>query len=198
LLFRGGGAFPTRLPDLFFTEWVLATVIAAAAVAAAVAPERLTAIASIGVVGFTVALLFQILSAPDLAITQLMVETLFVVIVVLVVHHLPKLAVTKPLTSAQTARNLVVAGIVGTTVTLLIWSVTALPFSTHVSEYFAAESVPAAHGQNVVNVVLVDFRATDTLGEITVLAVAALSVYTLLKLRLRGSGTVDVLEEHAL
>jgi multicomponent Na+:H+ antiporter subunit A len=197
LLIRGGATFPTGPPSVYFTEWVLATVIASAAIAAAVAPGRLTAIASIGVVGFTIALLFQILSAPDLAITQLMVETLFVVIVVLVVHHLPKLAVTRPLTSAQTARNLAVAGIVGTTVTSLIWSVTALPFSPHVSEYFAAESVPKAHGQNVVNVVLVDFRATDTLGEIAVLAVAALSVYTLLKLRMSRTETDDVLEEGA-
>ena len=197
LLLRGGGTFPDGLPRLYFTEWVLATVIAAAAIAATVAPGRLTAIASIGVVGFTIALLFQILSAPDLAITQLMVETLFVVIAVLVIHHLPRLAATKPLTSAQTLRNLVVAGIVGGTVTFLIWSVTALPFSPHISEYFAAESVPVAHGQNVVNVVLVDFRATDTLGEITVLAVAALSVYTLLKLRGRGSETDDVVEEEA-
>ena len=118
-------------------------------------------------------------------------------IVVLVVHHLPRLAITKPLTSAQTARNLAVACILGATVTFLIWSVTALPFSPHISEYFAAESVPTAHGQNVVNVVLVDFRATDTLGEITVLAVAALSVYTLLKLRVRRSEANDVLEEDA-
>jgi len=126
-----------------------------------------------------------------------MVETLFVVIVVLVVHHLPTLAVTKPLTAIQTTRNLVVAGIMGATVTLLIWSVTAQPFSTHVSEYFAAKSVPAAHGQNVVNVVLVDFRATDTLGEIAVLAVAALSVYALLKVRPRRSQADGVLQEDA-
>lgn len=197
LLLRGGGTFPTTLPDLYFTEWVLACVIAAAAIAATVAPGRLTAIASIGVIGFTIALLFQILSAPDLAITQLMVETLFVVIIVLVVHHLPRLTVTKPFTSAQTAQNLVVAVIVGATITSLIWSVTDLPFSPHISEYFAAESVPTAHGQNVVNVVLVDFRATDTLGEITVLAVAALSVYTLLKLRVSRGEADDVLEEHA-
>ena len=196
LLLRGGGAFPTKLPSLYFTEWVLVTVIAAAAVAAAVAPRRLTAIASIGVVGFTIALLFQILSAPDLAITQLMVETLFVVIVVLVLHHLPKLAATRSLTHAQTVRSFLVALVVGATVTCLIWSVTALPFSTHVSEYFAAESVPTAHGQNIVNVVLVDFRATDTLGEITVLAVAALSVYALLKLRL-GKADGDTLEDDA-
>ena len=193
LLLRGGGALPAEVPNLYFTEWVLVTVIASAAVAATVAPGRLTAIASIGVVGFTIALLFQILSAPDLAITQLMVETLFVVIVVLVVHHLPRLAATKSLTWTQTTRNALVALAVGATITFLIWSVTTLPFSNHVSEYFAAESVPTAHGQNVVNVVLVDFRATDTLGEITVLAVAALSVYSLLKLRLgkADGGTVE-------
>ena len=196
LLLRGGSAFPTELPSLYITEWVLVTVIATAAVAATVAPRRLTAIASIGVVGFTIALLFQILSAPDLAITQLMVETLFVVIIVLVIHHLPRLAATRPLTRAQTTRNLLVALAVGATVTVLIWSATALPFSTHISEYFAAESVPTAHGQNVVNVVLVDFRATDTLGEITVLAVAALSVYALLKLRL-GKADRETGEEDA-
>jgi multicomponent Na+:H+ antiporter subunit A len=183
LFFRGGISLPAQLPALHFTEWVLVTVIATAAIGATAARGRLTAIAAIGVVGFTVALLFEMLSAPDLAITQLMVETLFVVIVVLIIQHLPALGATEPANWLLASRNFVVAVGVGSLVTLLIWSVTTLPFSSHVSDYYARESVPSAYGRNIVNVVLVDFRATDTLGEITVLAVAALGVLTLLKLR---------------
>lgn len=183
LLVRQGVILPGSGFSLQFTEWVLVTVIATAALVATCARGRLTAVAAIGVVGFTIALLFEILSAPDLAITQLMVETLFVVIVVLVLYHLPRLQDTRQLSSAQTVINLVVAAATGISICLLLWSAISRPMSPHVSDYYAAQSVPKAYGQNIVNVVLVDFRATDTLGEITVLAVAAIGVFTLLKLR---------------
>ncbi|MEM9659822.1 MAG: hydrogen gas-evolving membrane-bound hydrogenase subunit E, partial [Planctomycetota bacterium] len=178
-----GVVAPQFALDLRFTEGALLMVIATAAMVAAMAPHRITAVASIGVVGFTVALLFEILSAPDLAITQLMVETLFVVIVVLVLQHLPHLEETRPLNRLQTGRNLAIAAALGLTVGVMLELVAAGPISTHVADYYAANSAAKAYGQNVVNVVLVDFRATDTLGEITVLAVAALGGFSLLKVR---------------
>jgi multicomponent Na+:H+ antiporter subunit A len=67
--------------------------------------------------------------------------------------------------------------------TLLMLYVLSQPLVPHVSDFFLANSLPAAHGRNVVNVILVDFRALDTLGEITVLAVAAIGVFGLLKFR---------------
>ena len=189
LVLRQQVIMPELAPALQFTEWVLVAVIATAALVATWAKGRLTAVAAIGVVGFTIALLFEILSAPDLAITQLMVETLFVVIVVLVLYHLPTLRETRPLSLGQTILNLAVAAIMGTSVCLLLWNAISQPMSTHVSDYYAAQSVPKAYGQNIVNVVLVDFRATDTMGEITVLAVAAIGVFTLLKLRPQSAHT---------
>ena len=183
LVIRQGVILPKSGFSLQFTEWVLVVVIATAALVATCARGRLTAVAAIGVIGFTIALLFEILSAPDLAMTQLMVETLFVVIVVLVLYHLPRLQDTRQLTSLQTVFNFIIATTTGISICLLLWGVISQPISPHVTEYYAAQSVPKAYGQNIVNVVLVDFRATDTLGEITVLAVAAIGVFTLLKLR---------------
>jgi multicomponent Na+:H+ antiporter subunit A len=191
LLRHGNVVFPSELPSLYFAEWILLVVIATAALVAALARKRLAAIAAIGVVGFTIALLFEILSAPDLAITQLMVETLFVVIVVLLLQHLPKLKDTQSKKSVgQNAWQMVVAVGVGVSICLLAWSALSIPMSKHVSEFYATKSVPEAYGRNVVNVVLVDFRGTDTFGEITVLAVAALGVFTLLKIRPASDGKV--------
>jgi multicomponent Na+:H+ antiporter subunit A len=68
--------------------------------------------------------------------------------------------------------------------TVLVLAVTSIPLQSRLAPYFAANSVELAHGRNLVNVILVDFRGLDTLGEITVLAVAAVGVYALLKLRL--------------
>jgi len=72
--------------------------------------------------------------------------------------------------------------------TLMVLYVTSIEFSTELKKYFTEKSVPDGKGRNVVNVILVDFRAIDTLGEITVLGIAALGVYALLKLRLDDKG----------
>jgi multicomponent Na+:H+ antiporter subunit A len=76
---------------------------------------------------------------------------------------------------------------VGVLVTGLTLAATAVPPISQISSYFAENSYLLAKGRNVVNVILVDFRAFDTLGEITVLAVAAIGVYSLMKLRGNGS-----------
>ena len=158
----------------------LAVGLILAATAVAVRSEsRFRAIASLGVVGFAVAWLFHLFGAPDLAMTQLVVESLTVVMFVLAFHHLPKFSLLSDRrTRARDAALALSAGAVMTVLLLLVTSFTRYP---PVSDYFAEASYPLAHGRNVVNVILVDFRALDTLGEITVLSTAAVGVFALLR-----------------
>jgi multicomponent Na+:H+ antiporter subunit A len=165
--------------DIRFYEAAVAVVIVAAALAAARSRSRLGAAAALGVVGYGIALEYLFFGAPDLALTQFMVETLTVILFVLVFYHLPRFAV---LSSRMTrVRDAGVAVLAGGLMTALLLS--GAPAERAVSAYFARESVPGGHGRNIVNVILVDFRGLDTLGEITVLSVAALGVFVLLKLR---------------
>jgi len=153
-----------------------------AAVATCFVKSRFTAILTMGVVGLGVAVLFFLFSAPDLAMTQILVETLSVVLFVLAFCKLPLL---KDYSSkAIRVRDAFAAIVFGGTMTMLV--MIAFHFESAIppiSEYMAANSLPMANGRNVVNVILVDFRALDTLGEITVLAIAALGVYAMIKLR---------------
>lgn len=161
-------------------ELVIAALAVVAALVTVRAQSRLNAIISIGVVGVTVTLFFVYFSAPDLALTQLLIETLTVVLLVLVFHRVPP-DTNPPLPSNIHLRNLAVAGAVGLLGFMLVLVSAGEPFAPRISDFFTLNSVPAAHGGNVVNVILVDFRAFDTLGEIAVLAIAAVGGYALLR-----------------
>lgn len=168
--------------DLRFYEAGLATLILFAVLAAVLIEARLAAIAALGVVGYSVALLYVIFSAPDLAMTQFLVETLTVILFVLVFYHLPESRIV----SGRLARwrDAALAAAVGVVMSALV--LVGIPENyPSISAYFEKRSVTHGHGRNIVNVILVDFRALDTLGEITVLSVAAVGVYALLKLRRR-------------
>jgi multicomponent Na+:H+ antiporter subunit A len=141
--------------------------------------SRLVAVVALGVVGYGVALTFLVFSAPDLAMTQFAVETLSVILLVLVLFNLPKYR--KISTNKARLRDAVAALAVGAIATLLVLVVTSMDRSPRLVSFFAENSYLLAKGRNVVNVILVDFRGFDTLGEITVLAVAALGVFALLK-----------------
>jgi multicomponent Na+:H+ antiporter subunit A len=132
-------------------------------------------------VGYGLALLFLFFGGPDLALTQLAVETLTVILFVLLLRRLPPLRSRS--SGSQRARAAVVALAGGALMTGIVLATAAVYHPAPLREYFARASVPLAHGRNVVNVILVDFRALDTLGEITVLAVAALGVVGLMRLR---------------
>jgi multicomponent Na+:H+ antiporter subunit A len=177
-----GGLPAAVLPaDLRFYEVGLAVFILLAALAAVRSSSRIGAIAALGVVGFGVALLFLFFGAPDLAMTQFLVETLTVILLVLVLYRLPRYV---SLTSTPARlRDLLIALTAGGVMTALVLAAAIVPPDPAVSRYYAEHSLPEAHGRNIVNVILVDFRGLDTLGEITVLAVAAVGVYALLKLR---------------
>lgn len=163
-----------------FHEAVLAGLAIVAALVTVSAQDRLSAIISIGVVGVVATLVFVFFGAPDLALTQLLVEVLTVVLLVLVFFRIPPIVRVKTRRLVQW-RNLFVALAVGCAgIVLTLFSV-ARPYAPSISDYFSLNAVPAAHGANIVNVILVDFRGFDTLGEITVLAIAALGGYGLLR-----------------
>jgi multicomponent Na+:H+ antiporter subunit A len=169
------------MPDARFSEWVLAGLILSAAFLAVRTSSFLTAVIALGVVGLGMTLIFILFGAPDLAMTQFAVDTLSVILFVLVIYRLPDY---KSFSSMPARiRDALVALIAGGFMTLLTLAITSQPLRSLLTPYFAENSVTLAKGRNVVNVILVDFRALDTLGEITVLAMAAIGVYALMKLR---------------
>lgn len=165
-----------------FAGWALALLVTAATLVVVASRSRLAAIASLGVTGFGIALLFVLGGAPDLAMTQFLVETVTVVIVLLVVQRLPRFDEHTRGRRRGRLRDGILALGAGALMTTLVLLVTGLPFDPSLSDFYARESLPGGHGRNVVNVILVDFRALDTLGEITVIAIAALGVLALLRL----------------
>jgi len=176
-------SLPSRLPRLDggLHEWLTAAVILAGALMATITTSRLAAVAALGTVGYGVALIYILFGAPDLAMTQFCIETLSIILFVLVLHKLPRFTLLS--SPACRVRDLLVALSIGGIMTVLVLLAISQPMTPHISRWFLEQSLPAGHGRNVVNVILVDFRALDTLGEITVLAVAALGVYGLLKPR---------------
>jgi len=131
-------------------------------------------IISSGAVGFGVAVVFLLGGAPDLAFTQFSVEALSVVILLAVIGHMPFRSADARSTG-QRGRDAIIGAVFGMMFVLVMFSVVALPFNESLSDFFREASLPLAHGRNLVNVIIVDFRALDTLGEITVLALAALA-----------------------
>lgn len=166
---------------LYIHEALLATVILLATWMVIRATSRLAAIAALGVVGFGVSMIYLLFSAPDLAMTQAAVETLTVILFVLVLYRLPRyMGISK---RSSRLRDAAISLAMGGLMTILALVAIGSPTTSRLAGFFAENSFDLAKGRNIVNVILVDFRAIDTLGEITVLAVAALGVYALLKLR---------------
>ncbi len=187
-LVRWGGPLPASIgtgqPDL--PSAVVLVVMAAGAVAAARASSLLMALISIGVVGFGLALIFLMNGAPDLALTQFAVEVLVVVIFTALLLRIPLRGTTR--TRSERWHDGVLSTAVGAIVFTALVTMITLPFDARLSEYFATTSYLEAHGRNVVNVILVDYRGLDTLGEITVVALATLGVWSLLR-RVRPVGS---------
>jgi multicomponent Na+:H+ antiporter subunit A len=181
LVARGGLALPeAAAADPRAFAFLL---IAGGAVATALARGLFAAVMAMGLVGFGTAVVFLTFGAPDVALTQFTVEVLLVVILATVLIRLP-LRARDARTGRQRAADAAVAGALGLSVALVLLAVLASPFDPRLGDWFGEQSVPAAHGRNVVNVILVDFRALDTLGEIAVLAIAGFSVLALV----RGAG----------
>ena len=138
----------------------------------------LTALALLSVVGLMVSLTFARFSAPDLALTQLSVEVVSIILILLALFFLP-IRTQMETSSLRGLRDLIIAIAMGTLVAVLAFAVLTRPYET-ISGFFLTNSVSGGGGTNVVNVILVDFRGFDTLGEISVLAIAAVGIYGLL------------------
>jgi multicomponent Na+:H+ antiporter subunit A len=137
-----------------------------------------------GVLGYGISIFYMLYGAADLAITQFLAETIVMVIFVMVIYHLPQFAV---LSNKMTRiRDALIAAGVGSMITLLVLKARFINLEVPISEFFVDKSLSEGHGRNIVNVILVDFRALDTLGEITVLGLAAAGVFTLLRFDLKN------------
>jgi len=165
---------------------LLAVLTSTAALAIAVLNRRrLPSVIALAAVGLLIAVYFVWLSAPDLVITQLLVETVSTILILLVLHFLPR---PKPPREPR-SRLIIDAGLslaVGLCVGGVVLAVLGVPFDS-ISAFHIAESLEQAGGRNVVNVILVDFRGYDTLGEITVLAIAAIGVVALTRAERRAA-----------
>jgi multicomponent Na+:H+ antiporter subunit A len=146
--------------------------------------SHLAAVACLGITGVGVALLYAIFSAPDLSITQIMVEILTVLLLLFVLYHLPK-AGKRSQRRVRIFQFFIATGAAFGVVMLLTLSL-EVPSMREFSQFYIEKSVPEAFGRNIVNVILVDFRALDTLGEVIVIAVAGIGVYALLRNSRRG------------
>lgn len=179
------GELPTALAlptDVDLHEMAILVIAVIGVVAVLTAKDRLTAIVCLGIQGFAVAVIFLLYGAPDLSFTQFMVETLSVVILALVMTRLRlSLSDHRPMSARLLDGSLAIA--CGLGFALMLAASTAGPFDGSLSAFFAEHSKIIAHGANVVNVIIVDFRGVDTLGEIAVVMITGLSILALIRIR---------------
>ncbi|WP_189426217.1 hydrogen gas-evolving membrane-bound hydrogenase subunit E [Devosia pacifica] len=175
-------------PDLTSYEWVVVSIAVIGLVALVVAQNRLVAILSLGVQGVAVAMLFLLFGAPDLSFTQFMVEILSVVILTLVMTRL-RLDERDHRPFEDALRDGTIALLCGFGVAATLMTIIAGNFDSSLADFFLETSVPIAHGHNIVNVILVDYRGFDTLGEIAVVMTAGLAILALIRGRRSVAGT---------
>lgn len=199
-----GGAFITEASlgvsafsgDVRYYEVALAGLIILAALAAIRTHDRFVAILALSVGGYSVALIYLLFGAPDLAMTQFAVETLMLILLVIVIIHLPGIKGDEPV--GVRIRDAVVASACGVLLTLIMSIIVSTPLDLRITEFLTEKSYTEAQGHNIVNVILVDFRGFDTMGEITVLTIAALGVYVLTRMpRQRKPEMIAAEEESA-
>ena len=185
-IFAEWPAFPTWPAEAGFHEIVVFAIAIIGLFAVVLAADRLTAIVSLGIQGFAVALIFMLYGAPDLAFTQFMVETLSVVILALVMTRLD-LQPSDHRHGRELIKDAIIALACGIGFAALLLRAVQMPFNASLSEFFSAWSKVVAHGTNVVNVIIVDFRGTDTLGEIAVVTITGLAILALIRIRVGGT-----------
>ena len=145
--------------------------------------SRLTAIIALGAVGYSIALLFVIFRAPDLALTQLVIETISVALFLLAFYHLPQISRKEERMNFRFGNAIVAFG-VGLTMTLVALSAHSQKALPSISEFYKETVYTEAAGGNIVNVILVDYRGFDTLFEIAVLAIAGIGIISMIRLRM--------------
>ncbi|MDB9744201.1 proton-conducting transporter membrane subunit [Fibrobacterales bacterium] len=175
-------------PNLFI-EWVLAVVILFSLVWIVKTHSRLFAIVSLSVIGFAITLVFTLYSAPDVAKTQLLVEALIVVFMVFIMRHLPRLRSVPDHSKGRRVVHMIIALTIGFGITWQLLLMNQSDLSMALTAFYSNNALTLAHGRNIVNVILVDFRAFDTLGEVFVVVIAAFASIGLLnKVAKKGKG----------
>lgn len=172
---------PARAPEsLRFYDVILVAIIILATIFVIRARSRLATIALLGAIGYSISLIYLFYSAPDLAMVQIAIETLTVILFVVVIYSLPKF--TRLSSPPSRALDVLAACLGGVLMAALMLLVTSSPAPSPIAGYYVENALELAKGRNVVNVILVDFRGLDTLGEVSVLIIAALGVLVLLGL----------------
>ncbi len=184
LLLKGISFDSSQDAVVSFYELALLLGMIATAVTVLLAGARLTAVIAVGALGFLVVFFFVLFRAPDLALTQLVVETVTTVLFLLCFYHLPQLR-KESIPIGSKAVNAVVSVGVGMIMAVVALSANGLRSFAPISSYYENAYVLAG-AKNIVNAILVDFRGFDTMLEILVLTLAGLGVYTLIKLRWAG------------
>ncbi|MFJ5763096.1 Na+/H+ antiporter subunit A [Neobacillus sp. NPDC093182] len=164
-------------------EVALAILVVLGSICILFAKSRMTSIILLGAVGYTVSLFYVLFRAPDLALTQLVIETISVALFLVCFYHLPKLRRFETRMRFRFTNALISVG-VGAVVILIALSAHSNKLFDSISQYYVENTYTEAAGKNMVNVILVDFRGFDTLFEITVLAIASLGIFGMIKLRL--------------
>jgi multicomponent K+:H+ antiporter subunit A len=184
----GGAAAPTRAPQpappTALVVW--AALVATTAAVVVFHRRRLLALILISVVGLGVSLAFVHLSAPDLALTQIAVEIVTILLLLLALNLMPKDSPPVDAVPRRLWHGLVALG-GGAAAGLAAFAVMTQQPTSPLPAYFWANALPEAGGTNVVNLILVDFRSFDTFGEIIVLGIAALAIFALLDTSARGA-----------
>jgi multicomponent Na+:H+ antiporter subunit A len=183
MLLRGGylQIIPLDIWEAETYEYVVTIAFIGATIGVAFFRSRLARVISLGVIGYILCAVFIILRAPDLALTQLLVDSVTVILFILVVYFLPRFAELKESMLVK-FRDMLIAIVSGAFVTLFILAVYAHRYTTTVAEYLVENSYELTGGRNIVNVILVDFRGFDSLGEIIVLGLAGIGVFALIRL----------------
>jgi multicomponent Na+:H+ antiporter subunit A len=181
-----GGIYLNSSQDsaISFYELLLLIGMFSAALTVLLAETRLTSVVSVGALGFLVAFFFVLFRAPDLALTQFVVETITVTLFLLCFYHLPRLKKDDSPIRFNVVNGVVSVG-VGLVVTILALSANGNKIFKSISSFYE-NAYELAGANNIVNAILVDFRGFDTMLEILVLSMAGLGVYVLIKLRLAG------------
>lgn len=172
-----------NLTSVTLVDFVLAAVILVTLIGIVFSKSRITSIILLGAMGYTISIFFVIARAPDLALTQLIIETISVVLYLLVFYHLPQFSNIEEKPRFFSVKTFLSIGI-GITITLVALSAYDTTFYDSISQYYIDNTYKEAAGKNIVNVILVDFRGFDTLFETTVLAIASIGIFTMIKLRL--------------
>ncbi len=184
------GVLPTPAPGVSRAgDWVLVGLLVVTVAALLVARQKLAAIALLGTVGVLVSVWFLLVGAPDVALTLFLAESLTAVVAVVVLRVLPtRFRRSRPRRWVPAAAVALVAGVLSAAATLVF---TGWRGRSPLGDYFLENAPEATGGSNVVNTILVDFRALDTLGESTVLGVTALGLLALLHVALPTGGDRD-------